>query len=366
MRSLAQARNPDRQGFRAPRGKIRVMVVDDSLTARTALARIVDGAADITVAATASSAETAIRQLAETPVDVILLDLEMPGMGGLEALPKLIETASRAQILVVSSLTEEGAEHTLAALSMGAADTMLKPRSGQFTPQYCDQLVERVRALGRHHGGDYADEARGMAAPVARQPGKRPSAVAIGASTGGIHAISLLLRDLPTRFNLPILITQHLPETFVPVLARQIEMVAVRETVVATNGTRIASNAIYIAPGNAHLGVVERSGELFVSLSDEASESGCMPSVDPMLRSLARACGGEALGVILSGMGRDGSLGAKALVEAGGTIFAQDESSSAVWGMPRAVCAEGLAAQIASPQDLSEAMLKLAGASAWT
>ncbi len=365
MRSLTDTQKPDPIGSRATSRGIRVMVIDDSLTVRTALSRIVDSADDLEVVDTASSAEIAIRQLGSCAVDVILLDLEMPGMGGLEALPKLLETASQAQVLVVSSLTEEGAEHTLAALSMGAADTMLKPRSGQFTPAYRDELVERVRALGRRSAlrtGQRGEQTRA----TTPRPGKRPRVIAIGASTGGIHALSLLLKDLPARFDLPILITQHLPDSFVPVLARQIEMIAVRETLVAHDGMAIRPGTIVIASGEAHLNVQAKNRDLSVRLTTEPVASGCMPSVDPMLESLAVATQGEALGIILSGMGRDGVTGARSLIDAGGTIFAQDEASSAVWGMPRAVCEESLASVIATPHELAGKVLQMAGSSSWT
>ncbi|MFN2099834.1 chemotaxis-specific protein-glutamate methyltransferase CheB [Altererythrobacter sp. MF3-039] len=365
MRSLAEIRHDQHRSRTGAGAAISVMVVDDSLTARTAIVRMIDSADDITVTATAASAETAIRQLGETPVDVILLDLEMPGMGGLEALPKLIETASQAQILVVSALTQQGAEHTLAALSMGAADTMLKPRSGGFTPAYRDDLVDRIRALGRR---SYPAQRISAACHtgIAKRFGKQPRMIAVGASTGGIHALSQLLKNLPAGLSLPIVITQHLPESFVPVLARQIEMFAIRQTHVAKNGMPVTPGCIFLAPGNAHINIRSRRGQLEIKLSHERVESGCIPSVDPMLASIADACSGEALGIVLSGMGRDGVIGAGQLVDAGGTIFAQDEASSAVWGMPRAVCEQDLAAEIASPQELAGKILQLAGVASWT
>lgn len=339
---------------------IRVMVVDDSLTARAALSNIVDKATGMAVAVTASSAEIAIRELSRQSVDVILLDLEMPGMGGLEALPKLIATASGSKILVVSSLTQEGAEHTLAALSMGAADTMLKPTSGQFTQEYRTQLIEKIRALGFSRSGNVA---AGGKSPAKTKHGiaKRPLAIGIGASTGGIHALNLLLQRLPHRFDVPILITQHLPVNFIPVFARQLEMAAVRETFVASDGLEIKPGTIIVAPGHAHMVPRRAGGEYIVELSDERVESGCVPSVDPMFRGLAQAYRGKALGIVLSGMGRDGIYGAHDLVNSGGAIFAQDEDSCAVWGMPRAVTEAGLVTEIAPPQELANKLLMATG-----
>ncbi|MFL0357530.1 chemotaxis-specific protein-glutamate methyltransferase CheB [Erythrobacter sp. GH1-10] len=335
---------------------VRVMIVDDSLTVRTIFKRMVESDRNMAIAGTASSAERAIAQLRTTPADVILLDLEMPGMGGLDALPAILETAEGAQVLVVSSLTEDGAEATMAALSMGAADTMLKPRPGGFNEDYRTQLLGKIRALG-----STASEAAG-GAPTATErlgeethlrSGKRPEVLAVGASTGGIHALNLMLRAIPPEFNLPILVTQHLPASFVSVFARQIETVSARRTVVAEDGTEIRPGEVVIAAGHGHM-IVRRVGErLIAKVSSEPAQSGCMPSVDPMLNSLAHACGGRVLAVILSGMGRDGLSGAQDLVERGGTVFAQDADTSAVWGMPGAVAKAGLASLVAAPEALA-------------
>ena len=337
-------------------GAVRVMIVDDSLTVRTIFKRMVESDQRMVIAGTASSAERAIAQLKNTPADVILLDLEMPGMGGLEALPSILETAEGAQVLVVSSLTDDGAEHTMAALSMGAADTMLKPRPGGFNEDYRSQLLEKIRALGSSAiDVDGLGDASGDAKSCSLR--KRPEVVAIGASTGGIHALNVMLRALTPEFNLPILITQHLPSSFVPVFARQIEMACARKATIAEEGTEIRPGEVAIATGHGHM-VVRRVGErLICKTSAEPARSGCMPSVDPMLTSLASACDGRVLGVILSGMGRDGLEGAQALVDAGGTVFAQNAETSAVWGMPGAVTKAGLTSLVAPPDELAAAIM---------
>ena len=352
---------------------IKVIIVDDSLTVRTIFKRMVESDGAMEVVATASSAERAIAQLDTAPVDVILLDLEMPGMGGLEALPKLLEQAAGGQVLVVSSLTQDGAEHTVSALSMGAADTMLKPRPGGFNEDYRAQLLGKVRALG---GGSDAsapsDEGTaGSAEPhsvKAARAGaattetklrlsKAPELIAIGASTGGIHALNIMLRRLTPEFDLPILITQHLPPSFIPVFARQVEMACARPAVIAEDGTEIRRGEVAIASGHGHMTIRKRGDRLVTRTSTEPTPSGCLPSVDPMFASLAEACEGRALGIVLSGMGRDGLEGARALVDAGGTIIAQDAQSSAVWGMPGAVTKAGLASLVASPEDLGDSVV---------
>lgn len=345
---------------------VRAMIVDDSLTVRTAFSRMIAGADDIEVAATASSAERAIAELGRHDVDVILLDLEMPGMGGLEALPKILEVGASAQVLVVSSLTEDGAEHTLAALSMGAADTMLKPQPGGFNDSYRESLLGKIRALAVSEA-DAATISRGSEGLAGARDltRKRPEIVAIGASTGGIHALNIFLRALPREFRLPILVTQHLPASFMPVFARQIEVASARRTLLAEAGTEIRRGEILIATGEGHM-TVQRRGERFVTQVDTSrSQSGCLPSVDPMFASLAEATGGRVLGILLSGMGRDGVEGAAQLVEAGGTVLAQNAETSAVWGMPGAVAKAGLASAVLPPEKLVERVLSAAGAGAW-
>ncbi len=363
------------------RSPILVMIVDDSLTVRTVFKRMVESDGNMIVAGTASSGERAIAQLADTSVDVILLDLEMPGMGGLQALPAILETNRDAKVLVVSSLTQDGAEHTLSALSMGAADTMLKPRPGGFGDEYRSQLLGKIRALGETGwSGDGADEAAGdiaekpLDAPASpagepaavprpareRAPAKRPEVMAIGASTGGIHALNIMLRQLSPDFDLPILITQHLPASFIPVFARQIELACGRRTVIAEEGTEIRRGEVAIATGHGHMVIRRIANRLIARTGIHPARSGCMPSVDPMFASLAAACDGRVLGVVLSGMGRDGLEGAQAIVDAGGTIIAQDAETSAVWGMPGAVAKAGLTSLVASPQALAMAAMEAA------
>lgn len=360
---------------------IRVMIVDDSLTVRTIFKRMVESDPALVIVGTASSAEGAIAQLGQTPADVVLLDLEMPGIGGLDALPAILATPAQPQVLVVSSLTVDGAEHTLAALEMGAADTLLKPRPGGFTEDYRAALLRKIRALGTRPGEAALEIEAAAPAPAAPAPDapsfarpglsrrmRRPEVIAIGASTGGIHALGLMLRRLGHDFDVPLLITQHLPSSFMPVFARQIESACGRPAEIAADGLMLTPGRIVIAPGHGHI-VVRRgaaSGCLVTRISTEPAASGCTPSVDPMLASLAEVCEGRALGVILSGMGRDGVIGAQALVDAGGTIYAQDADTSAVWGMPGAVARAGLASMIAPPERLGEAIAAQASAPAAT
>ena len=338
---------------------VRVMIVDDSLVVRSVLSRAFATAPDIEIVAKTGSAELALAQLAHASADVILLDLEMPGMGGLEALPRILAADRSARVLVVSSLTETGAEHTLAALAMGAADTMLKPRSGEFDEIYRDALVAKVRALGVASKPRVAPV---RAAPPAARP--RPAqitAIAIGASTGGVHALGILLRNLPARVTAPILVTQHLPASFVHVFARQIEMAGGRRTCVAEDGMMLEDNQIYVASGDGHMIVAAKDDGLVIATDHGRAPSGCTPSVDPLFSALARHAGSQVLGVVLSGMGRDGSLGAAQLVAAGGMVLIQDKASSAVWGMPGSVAEAGLAHAVLPPDQLAFRIATLCG-----
>ena len=338
---------------------VRVMIVDDSITARTVLSRIVEGEDDMIVAATANSAEQALRVLGGEQVDVILLDLEMPGMGGLVALPKILEVARGAQILVISSLTLDGAEPTVAALSQGAADTLPKPAVGQFTVPYRQNMIAKIRALGRSEPAT-ARPPRTRARRMARE---QAAIIAIGASTGGIHAMSQLFSTLPRGLRVPFLVTQHLPASFMPVFARQLEGFSGYPTSIARDRAVLRPGHIIVAPGDGHL-VVERKGETLIArISRVPAPSGFMPSVDPMFHSLGEVAGGQALGVMLSGMGRDGCEGAAHLVEQGGTIFAQDQESAAVWGMPRGVAEAGIAAAVLPPQEIALRIAASTGAS---
>ena len=353
--ALATSRASDRAGLDRPsRRPIKLMIVDDSMVARAVLSRMIDADGNFEIAAIAGTAEDAVEALGQVMVDIVLLDLEMPGVGGLKGLPRILEAAKGAKILIVSSLAEEGAEETIAALALGAHDTLPKPGTGRFNGRFSEVLLGKLRELG------YADRSSIPAAPIPAPP--RTISVqddvplrllAIGASTGGIHALGTFFAALPERIGVPILVTQHLPPAFMTVFARQLSIAANREAVVAEDGTHLLPDRIVVAPGEAHLMVDEVNGKLVARLLKTKAASGCMPSVDPMLSSAGAVLGAGAMGVVLTGMGRDGAEGARQLVESGGSVMAQDEASSAVWGMPRAVAEAGLACAILPPEKLA-------------
>jgi len=331
------------------------MIVDDSMVARAVLSRMVEADSAFEIAAVAGTAEDAIDALHEVRVDIVILDLEMPGAGGLKSIPRIIRAAAGAKVMIVSSLAEEGAEETVAALALGAADTLPKPGTGRFNGKFSEILVGKLKALGYAEGKSTFAAARPVAAqpPLRAMPTDPIEVLAIGASTGGIHAIGVLFQALPKRIGVPILVTQHLPEPFMPVFARQLRAAAQREALVAEDGMPLLPDRILLAPGDAHL-TVDRSEDVpVVRLVRGPSTSGCLPSVDPMFASIGAAYGSRALGVILTGMGRDGVEGAARLVANGGSVIAQDEMSSAVWGMPRAVLEAGFACAVLPPDKIA-------------
>jgi two-component system chemotaxis response regulator CheB len=307
------------------------------------------------ITAVAGTAEDAIEALGECRVDVVILDLEMPGAGGLKSIPRIIAAAAGAKVMIVSSLAEDGAEQTVAALALGAADTMPKPGTGRFNGKFSEILLAKLKALG--HASDQPPmPARGKSGPQAvlrAMPSDPIDVLAIGASTGGIHALGVLFQALPPRIGVPILVTQHLPIPFMGVFARQLGAVARRDAVVAEDGMDLVADRIFVAPGDAHLTLEPAASGALVRLTHGRSTSGCMPSVDPMFASAGAIYGSGALGVVLTGMGRDGVEGAARLVACGGSILAQDEATCAVWGMPRAILEAGLASAILPPDKIA-------------
>jgi two-component system chemotaxis response regulator CheB len=352
-RALAKTR--DRQATQAPaRRCIRLMIVDDSMVARAVLSRIVESDRMFEIAAVAATAEDAIEALGTVKVDIIVLDLEMPGAGGLKMIPELLKAADGARVMIVSSLADDGAEQSVAALALGATDAMPKPGTGRFNGRFAEVLLGKLKSIG------FAEPTRPLPEPIKLQgygPLRAMAAdpiglLAIGASTGGIHAIASLFQALPARLGVPILVTQHLPPPFMSVFARQLGIAARREALVAEDGMRLLPDRIIIAPGDAHLSIEEGSGGHVVRLLRDAAPSGCLPSVDPMFASAGAEFGPAAVGVILTGMGKDGVEGARQLVARGGSVLAQDETSSAVWGMPRAVVEAGLACAVMPPEKM--------------
>ena len=337
---------------------VRVMLVDDSLVVRSILERIIDQSEGLTVCSSVASAHDALAFLACESVDVVVLDIEMPGMNGIIALPLILERAEKARVLILSSNCVEGGPAAIEALALGASDTLAKPGRGSFSGRFSEVLTDRIRSLG---------QLRPIAPTVARAslhlaPRPVPAAIsraepleciAVAASTGGIPAFASFLTHLDPRIAAPILLTQHLPDAFMEFYAKQIATMTSRKVVVAAAGMAVEKDHIYLAPGDAHLIVVTNGGRREIALDRRPVANGCCPSADPMFDSLAEVFGARAAGVVLSGMGRDGADGATRLKEAGGTIFAQAPESCVIWGMPGAVAKAGVAAATLNPDAIA-------------
>lgn len=362
-RALATSRGRHGASGEPRRRRIRLMIVDDSMIARAVLSRIVESDSEFEIAAVAGTAEDAIEALHQVRVDTILLDLEMPGAGGLKLIPDIVRASGGARVMIVSSQSNEGAEATVRALADGAADAMPKPGTGRFNGHFAEVLLAKLKTLGR------ADQQPPLPEPIALQ-GFGPlramtvdpaGVLAIGASTGGIYSLSAFFQALPPKIGIPILVTQHLPTPFMPVFARQLGVAARREALVAQDGMPLVADRILVAPGDAHLTIEGTGSGHVVKLLGRRSASGCLPSVDPMFASAGAAFGPTALGIILTGMGRDGLEGAAELVAHGGSILAQDEASCAVWGMPRAIIEAGLASAVMPPDKMARRVASRTG-----
>ena len=329
---------------------IRVMLVDDSAVVRGAVGRMVDAAADMRVVTTATTGRQALAALVHTPVDVILLDVEMPDMDGLTALPLLLQTQPGVQVIMQSSLTLAGASVTMQALALGATDFITKPTArGMSGLQEIErEIVAKIRAVGRR---STSGALRPSPPPVVARPrailGARESAalqvIAIAASTGGPNALAEVLKALAREVTLPILITQHMPPVFTGLLAQRLTRDCGRDCVEAVEEMPVRAGRVYIAPGDRHMVVATHEGAPFLRLTADPPENHCRPAADVMLRSVAAVYGNTALAVVLTGMGEDGRRGCEVLHARGGRVIAQDEASSVVWGMPGAVVSAGLA-----------------------
>ena len=352
--------NPATQPERS--ATIRVMVVDDSAVVRGFIVRILEAEPGIDVVATCANGQIAVQQAARLALDVIILDVEMPVMDGLTAVPKLLAANPHARIVMASTLTQRNAGVSLEALQRGAADYLPKPSTSGISTNtdFKRELVEKVFALGRSvRRSTPTPHAPAATRPAARAPQKapgtftlrhaapsRPQALVIGSSTGGPQALLSLLAALPSAVNVPVLIAQHMPATFTAILAQHIARASNRPCSEASNGAFLRAGTITLAPGDFHMEISRDGTTLFTRLNQAPPENFCRPSVDPLFRSAARLFGSDVCAVMLTGMGSDGLEGTRTLAAAGAPVIAQDEASSVVWGMPGAIATAGLCSAV--------------------
>jgi two-component system chemotaxis response regulator CheB len=396
---------------------MRVMLVDDSAVIRGLMSRALAKESWIQISATAGNGLMAIKALEHNPTDVIILDIEMPEMDGITALPHLLKTSPRSKVLIASTLTRRNAEISLKAMELGASDYLCKPSSlsgqGQEVEQFFTDLVEKIRVIGAtanplaatrssHISSGSTATANsagaaiqrpklsgtsgGVATPISplpplrtREPESeadralridprpaelkmpmRPEALAIGSSTGGPQALMALFKHFKGRLStIPIFIVQHMPPTFTTLLAEHLQQVCDKPCAEGKDGEVVMPGRVYVAPGDFHMVIQQEMGKNVIRLNKEPPENFCRPSVDPMLRSVAPLYGNRLLTLILTGMGQDGTDGCRAVLRQGGTVIAQDEASSVVWGMPRSVAENKLCHGVLPLDEIGGAVLKL-------
>lgn len=380
---------------------VRVMVVDDSAVVRGLITRMLEEDTGFTVVASVGNGQMALSAVERQEIEVVVLDIEMPVMDGLTALPKLLKLDPELQVIMASTLTLKNADISMKAIEAGAADYIPKPSSSRDISgsaggagDFKRELLEKVRALGiarrrRPRRGRLppgapppytphapsaptatAATAATVHAPAARVPAsivlrsaslEAPDVIAIGSSTGGPQALFTVLGALKAgTLRQPIIITQHMPPTFTTILAEHITRISGWEAAEGKDGEVVRGNRIYIAPGDFHMVIETRGMEKVVRLNKNPPENFCRPSVDPMLRSISAAWGRRVLTVILTGMGSDGLKGGQAVIGAGGTVIAQDEATSVVWGMPGAVATAGICSAVLPLPEIPQYILRVA------
>jgi two-component system chemotaxis response regulator CheB len=335
----------------------------------------------------------AIDALTRHETDVIIMDIEMPVMDGLTALPRLLAVDPEVRIVMASTLTVRNAETSMRALELGASDYIPKPTSTRDISSgdtFRHELLEKVRIHGlrpkrglRRIPADTVSPAgspRTAAAPRPAAPplppyslfplgpiklraasAVRPKILAIGSSTGGPPALFAVIKDILPSIDMPLVITQHMPPTFTAILAQHIGRNCKWSSGEAVDGEPLVNSRVYVAPGNFHMLFDVKDGKTVIRLTQDPPESFCRPAVDPMLRSLVKIYNGRVLAVILTGMGYDGLKGCQEVVAAGGSVFAQDEASSVVWGMPGAVATAGICSVVAPLNEIGSRVMTYLG-----
>jgi two-component system chemotaxis response regulator CheB len=336
------------------------MVVDDSAVVRGLVSRWLAEAPDIEVVSLQRNGRAAVEAIDETNPDIVILDIEMPEMDGMTALPLILRKKPGIPVVVASTLTRRNAEISLKALSLGARDYLPKPE-GQHglvsADDFRQQLLAKIRALGMPRPGlPRKTQAAQVSVPTPARPdvaitlrpasSVRPRVLVIGSSTGGPPALTRLMEELGGKLGgIPVLITQHMPPTFTGILAEHIAKASGRPAAEGRDGEPIVAGRIYVAPGGHHM-LVQGGAEPRIRLDDGPPVNFCRPAVDPLFSSAAAVYGPATLALVLTGMGQDGANGARSIATAGGTVLAQDEATSVVWGMPGATARAGVCSAV--------------------
>lgn len=348
----------------------RVLIVDDSRIFRAALQEALAGVEDVTVVGSVYSGERALDFIRATPPDVVTLDVEMPGLDGLETLKAIQHlnatrpTGSEVGVIMVSAHTRRGADVTVRALEAGAFDFVTKP-SGESSAECLailrQQLGCKIRLLLARRSAPVRS-VRSVSRPATERPRWRASGeggvrgILVAASTGGPRALQTLLSDLCGRLDLPVFVVQHMPAGFTHSLAEHLATKTSARVIEAIDGDPVQRGTVYIAPGDRHLVLRSERGRLLTGLNDLPPENGSRPSADVLFRSAAAVLGGDVVAVVLTGMLHDGTAGLRPLKRAGAYAIAQDEATSVVWGMPGSVVQAGLADEVLPLSDIAAAI----------
>ncbi len=367
---------------------IRVMVVDDSAVIRGLISRWIEAEPDLTVAASLRTGRDAVNQLERIDPDVAVLDIEMPDLDGISALPLLLAKKRNLIIIMASTLTRRNAEVSLKALSLGASDYIPKPETTRelgSADAFRHDLVQKIRHLGarvRRTAKTVAapplapghERARESHAAVTTAPHvaahtpvttrtlthAAPRVLLVGSSTGGPQALMTLVGGIGKIIdNYPVLITQHMPPTFTTILAEHLARTSRRTATEGVDGELVKAGRIYLAPGGKHMRVARRGTDIVIALDDGPAVNFCKPAVDPLFQSAIEVWQSGVMAVVLTGMGSDGMRGGKDIVAAGGNVIAQDEATSVVWGMPGAVAHAGICASVLPLDQIAPKLMRV-------
>jgi two-component system chemotaxis response regulator CheB len=351
---------------------IRVMIVDDAVVVRGLMSRWLSEESGIEVVGTFRNGREAVDNVLKLKPDVVILDIDMPELDGLSALPLLLARKSDLVVIMASTLTRRNAEVSLKALSLGAIDYVTKPETSReimFTQSFRREIIEKIRHLGRRafsaslhpkslRGG--AGDPRAQAISLRPFSPVPPRVLAIGSSTGGPQALQVLVRGLsPVLARLPVVITQHMPPTFTAILAEHLARAANRSAHEGVHGETIKPGTLYVAPGGKHMRLDRHAETAVIAIGDDAPVHFCKPAVDPLFQSAATAFGPALLAVVLTGMGTDGTEGGRDIAAGGGSIIAQDEASSVVWGMPGSAAHSGQCSAVLPLEEIASRIVRL-------
>lgn len=349
-------------------GPYRVMLVDDSSVIRGLLSRWLGADPAIEIVASVGNGKVAVSSLERTDPEIVVLDIEMPVMDGLTALPLILKEKPNVQVLMSSTLTSKNAEVSLKAMSLGASDYISKPTTNReviSSQSFQSEMIDKVKSLASAKRkllghSPYSEKRVAEQSPKAaislksdaigvkknletRQASKTPPRIiGVGSSTGGPQALLKFVNSIKDDLTVPVVITQHMPAAFTKILAAHLSKASGLTCIEVTEDTLLENGKVYVATGDYHMKVIEEGSKKYLKVNQDPPENFCRPAVDPMFRSLAELYGPAVVGVVLTGMGQDGLQGSKMIVENGGTIIAQNEETSVVWGMPGAVSEAGI------------------------